>query len=190
MLQPEAARPQAGNPTLSAIKETSLVYRGKRGFLCNRIELIIFICYNLSKLNSPKKGVILIIFHRFSSKEERRAYGGSAFIELQFCNLPSGTRIKKIVSVRAITHWKDDSLYIHVDDIDLFYQNYSPVFNCGTYNNLRTGPVDLYGINYYAPEQIEFLLGRILDKKPSDYEVLVDWLTKARAFNGFYVLGV
>ena len=134
--------------------------------------------------------MISIIFHRFSSKEERRAYGGSAFVELQFCNLPSGTKLKKIVSVRSINYWKDDSLYIHVDDIDLFYQYYSPVFDCGTYNNLKRGPVDLCGINYFAPEQIEFLLARILDKTPLDYEVLVDWLTRAKAFNGFYVLGV
>ncbi|MBR6951437.1 MAG: hypothetical protein IKH56_06870 [Oscillospiraceae bacterium] len=134
--------------------------------------------------------MITIIFRRFSSNEERRAYGGSAFVELQFCNLPSGTRLKKIVSIRAINHWKDDSIYIHVDDMDLFYQNYSHVFDCGTYNNLKTGLVDLCGINYYTPEQIEFLLGMILDKKPSDYEVLVDWLNRAKAFNGFYVLGV
>ena len=131
-----------------------------------------------------------MIFHHFSSQEERRAYGGSAFIELQFCTLPSRARLKRIVNHCSIYDWKDDSLYIHDDDIDLFWQNYSSVFDCGIYANLKTGPVDIFGINYYSPEQITFLLDKILDKKPMDYEVLVDWLSKAKTLNGFYILGI
>ena len=38
---------EGSNPSSAAIKETSFVYQDKRGFLCNRIEQIIFICYNL-----------------------------------------------------------------------------------------------------------------------------------------------
>ena len=131
-----------------------------------------------------------MIFHSFSSQDERRSFGGSAFIELQFCKLPLGTGLKKIVSVRAITHWKDDSLYIHADDIDLFYQNYNSVFDCGTHNNLKSGSLDICGINYYNPELIDSMLDKILEKQPPEYETFADWLNKARTLNGFYVLGI
>ena len=131
-----------------------------------------------------------MIFHSFSSQDERRAFGGSAFIELQFCKLPLGTRLKKIVSVRAITHWKDDSLYVFADDIDLFYQNYNSVFNCGIHNDLKSASLDICGINYYNPELIDSMLNKMLEKRPPDYETLADWLNEARALNGFYVLGI
>ena len=29
-----------------------------------------------------------MLFHTFKSQEERRKFGGSAFIEIQFCNMP------------------------------------------------------------------------------------------------------
>ena len=35
-----------------------------------------------------------MLFHTFSSQEERRKYGGSAFIEIQYCKLPIRTRKK------------------------------------------------------------------------------------------------
>jgi len=31
------------------------------------------------------------MFHIFDSQEKRRKYGGSAFMEIQFCRLPEGT---------------------------------------------------------------------------------------------------
>ena len=120
-----------------------------------------------------------MLFHKFDSQEERRDYGGSAFLEMQFCTL---------VAVDSIVNWLNDSLYI--SDENLFYEEYSRIFDCGVYNNGRTGPVDVYGINYYGPEQIDLLLARIRETQPEDWQVLTEWLEEARAYNGFYILGI
>ena len=53
-----------------------------------------------------------MLFHIFNSQEERRDYGGSAFVEIQFCKLPSGTATDRLVAVDSINNWQDDSLYI------------------------------------------------------------------------------
>ena len=129
-----------------------------------------------------------MLFLVFNSQEERRKYGGSAFIEMQFCKLPVGTKTKKIVAVRSINNWQNDSLYIH--DVDVFYQEYSQVFNCGIYNNLKSGRIDIFGINYYAPSFIDSIIERLYDEKPVDYESLAGWLNKAKQYNGFYILGI
>ena len=128
------------------------------------------------------------MFHFFDSQEERRNFGGSAFIEIQFCKLPSGTTTKKLVAISNIKHWQNDSLYI--DDENAFYQEYSHIFNCGLYNNLKTGIVDIYGINYYAPSLIESIIEKLQKEKPADYEALIEWLTKSKEYNGFYILGI
>ena len=128
------------------------------------------------------------MFHFFDSQEERRNFGGSAFIEIQFCKLPSGTTTKKLVAISNIKHWQNDSLYI--DDENAFYQEYGHIFNCGLYNNLKTGIVDIYGINYYAPSLIESIIEKLQKEKPADYEALIEWLTKSEEYNGFYILGI
>ena len=124
----------------------------------------------------------------FNSQEERRKYGGSAFIEMQFCRLPAETKMKDIVAVRSIKNWQNDSLYIY--DEDVFYQEYSKIFNCGIYNNLKSGVVDIYGINYYEPSFIDPIIEKLYEEKPVDYESLVEWLNKAKRYNGFYILGL
>lgn len=129
------------------------------------------------------------MFHTFDTQEERRNYGGSAFIEIQFCNMPTQTTIKDLVAVENIQHWEKESLYVYIDDDNVFYQEYSRIFDCGTYNNLKTGPIDMYGINYYAPSLIESIIERLDEEKPVDYEVLIEWLIKSKAYNGFYILG-
>lgn len=129
-----------------------------------------------------------MLFHKFDSQEERRDYGGSAFLEMQFCRLLAGTGIETLVAVGSIVNWRNDSLYI--SDENLFYEEYSRIFDCGIYNNGRTGPVDVYGINYYGPEQIDLLLARIRETQPEDWQVLTEWLEEARAYNGFYILGI
>ena len=120
-----------------------------------------------------------MLFHIFSSQEERRTFGGSAFVEIQFCDLPIGTKEKKLVAINSISHWKNDSLYVYVEDLDTFHQEYNPVFNC-----------DIYGINYYAPSSIDFIIGEINIDKPTDYEKLATWLKEAKQHNGFYILGI
>ena len=81
-----------------------------------------------------------MLFHSFQSQAERREFGGSDFIEIQYCRLPEGTSLREIVSIDAIKHWKDDSLYISGDDMDLFYQSYGDIITGGVYNNGDRGP--------------------------------------------------
>ena len=129
-----------------------------------------------------------MLFHVFSSQEERRTFGGSAFIEVQFCKMPYKTKIKKIVAVNSIKNWQNDSLYIN--DEDTFYQEYSNIFTCGIYNNLKSGIVDIFGINYYEPSLVDSIITKLHKNKPIDYMILVEWLTKAKEYNGFYILGI
>lgn len=129
-------------------------------------------------------------FHTFNSQEELISCGGSAFIEIQFCKLPAGTTIKELVAVDSIDHWQNDSLYIYIDDDNAFYQEYSRIFDCGTYNNLKTGTVDLCGINYYAPSLTDSIIERLHKDNPADHEVLIEWLNKSKKYNGFYILGL
>ncbi len=129
-----------------------------------------------------------MLFHTFHSQEERRAYGGSAFLELQFCRLSANATIQELVAVDSIQNWKNDSLYI--SDENIFYDEYSQIFDCGTYNNLQTGTVDIYGINYYAPSVTAQIIEKLHAQKPMDYEVLLHWLSQSKPYNGFYILGI
>ena len=55
-----------------------------------------------------------------NSKEMRKKYSGSAFIEMQFCKLPAGTKTEDIVAVDRISNWQNDSLYIYIDNDSIF----------------------------------------------------------------------
>ena len=131
-----------------------------------------------------------MIFHSFANQEERRNFGGTAFMELQYCTLQPETEIKKIVEVDAHGNWMDSSLYIYLDDIECFCSNYGDIFYGGTYNNLHQGRLDINGINYYTPAQAKEILLKIEGEKPLDYEVISEWLKNGKQYNGFYVLGV
>lgn len=129
-----------------------------------------------------------MLFHTFNSQEKRRNYGGSAFMQIQFCKLPAGTTLKELVAVDSMNFWQNDSLY--VDDENAFYREYSHIFDCGTYNNLKSGTVDIYGINYYAPFLTDSIIERLRKDKPADCEVLIEWLIMSKKYNGFYILGL
>ena len=131
-----------------------------------------------------------MLFHIFSSQDERRKFGGSYFIEIQYCSLDLGTAMVQIVSVDAITHWKDDSLYIYGDNEEAFVSQYGDILTDGTYNNGQSGIMDMYGINYYAPHQIHVIVKRIEEMRPFGHQMLLAWLKKVREHNGFYVLGL
>lgn len=109
---------------------------------------------------------------------------------MQFCRLPKTTDISDIVSVNSIKNRQNDSLYIYIDDENVFYENYSHIFNCGVYNNLKKGIVDLWGINYYEPSLIDELIQKIQMEKPQEFKTIIEWLNKAKDYNGFYILGV
>lgn len=127
-----------------------------------------------------------MLFHTFSNQEERGNYGGSAFIEIQFCKLPAKTKRKDLA--KKINFWQNDSLYI--DDVETFFHEYSHIFNCGMYSNLESGVVDLYGVNYYAPNFIDPIIQRLKEEKTAEYEIVIEWLDKAKRYNGFYILGI
>lgn len=128
-----------------------------------------------------------MLFHRFATQEDRRKAGGSCYIEIQYCRLPAATPIEERVSVFRVSHWQDDSLYIK--DATAFLKAYGPILDGGIYANRKSGPVELWGINYYTPEKVESILRRIQQEKPAEHETLLAWLAQAAPCNGFYLLG-
>lgn len=131
-----------------------------------------------------------MLFHSFASQEERRAFGGGDFVELQYCKLTHGTAIREIVSFSMIKHWEDDSLYLCGDDLNVFYEVYGEILTGGTYANLEHGYLDCCGINYFSSEQAETIRQKLQAEQPIDYELLLNWLEQEKQYNGFYVLGV
>ncbi len=130
-----------------------------------------------------------MLFHKFTSQEERRKFGGSDFIELQYCKLRQGSDIQTIISVDTIDNWKEDSLYISGNDMELFFSQYSKIFSDGIYCNEERGVVDMCGINYYLPEQSEIIIEQVIKQRPFDYQILLNWLNDVKKYNGFYILG-
>ena len=131
-----------------------------------------------------------MLFHSFNSQEERRKCGGSDFIEIQHCSLNKNTPLKDIVSNDFISSWKDDSLYIYCNDMNIFYNIYENIITGGTYSNFESGCMDLYGINYYSPEKTSLIIENLTDEKPAEYKVLLKWLENSKNSNGFYIFGV
>ncbi len=129
------------------------------------------------------------MFLKFSSSKERRKAGGSCFVELQYCALPSSTPDQALVAVEAIHHWDLTSLYVHGDD-HRFFAAYRDIFTNGLYNDLREGVVDLWGINYFDPAKTARILTLLKERRPCDWEALYDWLQQNPYSNGFYILGV
>ncbi len=130
------------------------------------------------------------MFLRFNSNEERRTYGGTRFIEIQYCKLRFDTSDKKIVSINAINNWELTSLYVYNDNIDDFLNEYKNIFNNGLYNNMSEGVIDLYGINYYNEEKAKRIIESLKSFKPIGFEILHKWLNENPYHNGFYILGI
>lgn len=131
-----------------------------------------------------------MLFHTFSCQAERRKFGGSDFIEIQFCRMRQNVEVTDIIAVDNIEHWLDNSLYVCGDDDSAFLEAYDGIFDCGIYNNLESGPIDPCGINYYGPGLIDPILAKLEKIRPADYEKLAVWLSAAKKYNGFYILGV
>lgn len=130
------------------------------------------------------------MFHTFCSQEERKNFGGSDFLEMQFCRMPPNTEIERMVAADRIKHWCQDSLYISGDDAGVFFQEYDGIFDCGICSNSETGAIAPYGINYYRADLMDAIIAKILKKRPADYETLTAWLYTAKTHHGFYILGV
>lgn len=131
-----------------------------------------------------------MLFHTFASQAARRRSGGSDFMELQPCRLPQGTPLRDILSGDGVTHWKNDSLYIHGDDINAFYDAYSGIFTGGYYANGAQGVFDACGFNYYPPALCAQMIAKIAREEPRDFAVLLDWFGRAAPDGGLYLLGV
>ena len=126
------------------------------------------------------------MFLKFHSQDERRAYGGSCFIELQFCKLSADTALNDIL--QQYTHWQNDSLYVH-DDAPL-YTEYGAVFGNGVHPDLTESYFDGWGVTYYRPDQIEGIIQRAAEAALDGCETLIEWLNTAKQYHGFYILGV
>lgn len=131
-----------------------------------------------------------LLFHSFHSQLERSAFGGSDFVEIQYCKLKRCTAIEEIVSSYLVEHWEDDSLYIYGDDLNRFCDVYGEIITGGTYANLESGYLDWCGINYFTPEQTTAIIKRLKEEKPPEHQTLVSWLEMGKPYNGFYVLGL
>ncbi len=127
------------------------------------------------------------MFLKFKSDEERINYGGSYFIEIQYCKYPEETPLEKLVSVDLINNFNVSSLYIYGDDDNEFFNQYKDIFNDGVYSNLECGIVDNYGINYYNQDKITAIIEKLQTQKPKDYKILLEWLKSST--NGIYILG-
>ena len=79
---------------------------------------------------------------------------------------------------------------MHPDDMEAFVSKYGNLLGNGIYNNQKTGPVDIYGINYYSPEAVKEIRAAIEKAKPEDFSLVREWLKNADLYNGFYILGL
>ena len=112
---------------------------------------------------------------------------GSAYFEFQYCK--KDWSIKKLVH-KGYDFRKEDSLLVHIDDDEQFFENYLKYLDSPIAPN-GTTEFDCCGVNYYTKEQTLSILKKIENDKPPHYEVLVTWLKKSITdFNGFYFLGI
>ncbi len=125
------------------------------------------------------------MLRRFKSQEQRRACGGSCFIEIQHSQKPINT-----AKLHSVLPWALSSLYIHDEDTEAFYREYGELFGDALHANGQKGGLDLNGINYFDPAETARIIARLRDRQPTDSELLLDWLTDGAMQNGFFVLGI
>ena len=130
------------------------------------------------------------MFLSFNTTEERRSFGGSAFLEIQYCKILKSKPLKRIVPTDSIKNWDNSSLYVYDDDIKKFYDEYAEILQNGVYNNLCEGKLDTCGINYYSSNRVKDIIERLKSAKPTEYDVLLEWLNNSLSKNGFYILGI
>lgn len=133
-----------------------------------------------------------MLFHSFSSQDERQKFGGGDFLQFVFCQSDRGIAVEEIVSNRAVAPllWNLSSLYLCGEDWNEFCSAYGEIITGGTYENLETGYLDGCGINYFSPEQMQQIIKRLREEKPKDYHLLLTWMEQGAQYNGFYLLGL
>jgi hypothetical protein len=126
----------------------------------------------------------------FKNIEERSNYNSTAFLEIQFCKLNDKSSVKKRFDAIYVKHWASDSLYVYHLDVDKFLTEYGEIFVNGEYANHKTGFIDPYGVTYFPKGQIKDYIHSILISKPTDYEIMIEWLNEALKYDGIYILGL
>lgn len=122
------------------------------------------------------------MFMKFENQETRREKYGSAFLELAYCKLDNKATIKNKLKIKNLPYWQNDSLYVYVDDLDEFYKEYQKAFD------LIGG--DMFGAKYYSTEEVSKIIERLNSEEPTEFQILVNWLSFAMTYNGFYILGI
>jgi hypothetical protein len=112
----------------------------------------------------------------------------SDYLEFQICEMDMDTDINEIISAKNITHWKESSLYVSVNDWDNFINKYGEYFYGAIQGNGAQGEIDVYGVNYFTLDRTIKILNDISSNQPKDF--LIEFLKKAKLKNGFYVLGI
>lgn len=131
------------------------------------------------------------MIHKFNNQEERRNFGGSAFIEIAYCKLKPRTKVKKVFKLKNLPMRSNDSLYVHVDDMHDFIEIYSDIFGkCICANLNEYDSFDPFCINYYSKDCINIIKEKLLEARPKDYEMVLKWLEESDKYNGFYILGI
>lgn len=126
----------------------------------------------------------------FINDLQRRETKKLYFIEFQYCNRNFISDSNGKIKLNKDEHWRDDSLYLDIDDIDIFIFNYGDIFNWGLYTNEKSGLDDIYFVNYYSIEEVNKIMNIIDIKKPNSYSILLNWLNKAKEFKGIYIIGI
>ena len=111
----------------------------------------------------------------------KKKKGSSAYYELSFC--------KKNLPKNGYTYWSDDSLLFYIDDDARFSQHYMKYFE-KPHTPDGSGRFFYAGVNYYTADETEKILARIAKDAPPYSAPLIEWLTEARAYNGFFFLGI
>ncbi len=122
------------------------------------------------------------MFLQFTNQEERKEKYGSCFLELSYCKLKRNTSLRKILKIKNLPNWQNDSLYVFVDDLYEFFKEYNEIFDIEESS--------LYSDKYFSFDKAKEIIGIIKNKKPKDYEIILKWLEYAIENNGFYILGI
>ena len=100
----------------------------------------------------------------FITAEEREGQG-TGFIELQYCK----KKMPRKIALNLIKNWKKDSLYIGVESLNIFTDQYFDIFSA-------VNKIDLYSPEYFTNKQVKQLRELLLERKPLDYKILIKWL--------------
>ena len=112
---------------------------------------------------------------------------GTAYFEFQYCKKEwTGGNFME----SGYSYWEEDSLLIHVDEADLFFDQYGKYFRCPQAVS-GVSKLEYCGENYYSKEQTAQILQRIKKECPQEHEPLIAWLEKAvTEYNGFFMIGI